>query len=530
MRTRPRVLDPRFFPLWVVLLALPASWPLLRSGFFVSDDGLFHVYRIAALADAWRQGVLYPRLFPDFGFGYGQAVLNYYAPLTYIPGAVLALLGIAPATAAKLTIVVGIFLAAVAAYGYVNYLWGPRAGLLAAVAYTYFPYHLADVYVRGAIPEQFAFIFPPLILWAYTAAWRLPDVSHAPLPNYQKHTSPVNPWLWGSIAWAGLVYTHNLTALMFAPIFVLYLGCLEHQRVTTRARSHFGQHFMALAGSLCLAVALSAPLWLPFIVESRAVGLGWDASAGYAEHLAPLRLAIQFAPFYHYRAIAGGESDHPISWLTVALFFAALALCAWRLARRHEPRDWSVIAFAFVTTLASAVMTTRPSLPVWRVLQPGIENLQYPWRFLAITAIGVALLAGSLAELLTRPKPSAHMPDVEKDPASPLSAEPRRWEKGGLGLWLLTGLASLLFIAVAAPLLPWQPLAVPAADTASPERMWREDAEHGQVGATWTGEFLPTTVQEQRWALGRPACRCRRRTGAPAASAVEFGGNGLSDD
>ncbi len=34
--------------------------------------------------------------------------------------------------------------------------------------------------------------------------------------------------------------------------------------------------------------------------------------------------------------------------------------------------------------------------------------------------------------------------------------------------------------------------------------MWAEDAAAGQVGATWTGEFLPKTVSEQRWALGRP--------------------------
>jgi len=34
--------------------------------------------------------------------------------------------------------------------------------------------------------------------------------------------------------------------------------------------------------------------------------------------------------------------------------------------------------------------------------------------------------------------------------------------------------------------------------------MWAEDAATGQVGATWTGEFLPLTVTEQRWALGRP--------------------------
>src|SRR5512133_1132079 len=69
-----------------LLLALPALWPLLRAGFLVSDDGRFHVYRIAALAQAWSQGVLHPRLFPEFGFGYGQAVLSFSAPLACWPG------------------------------------------------------------------------------------------------------------------------------------------------------------------------------------------------------------------------------------------------------------------------------------------------------------------------------------------------------------------------------------------------------------------------------------------------------------
>ena len=51
---------------------------------------------------------------------------------------------------------------------------------------------------------------------------------------------------------------------------------------------------------------------------------------------------------------------------------------------------------------------------------------------------------------------------------------------------------------------PAQPLPFSAADAWAPDRMWREDAEAGQVGATWTGEFMPLTVTEQRWALGRP--------------------------
>ena len=90
--------------LLAVLLALPAIWPLCRPGFFVSDDGRFHIYRIAALAQAWQMGVLHPRLFPDFGFGYGQAVLNFYAPLSYWPGALFAMSGIGPVVGVKLTI------------------------------------------------------------------------------------------------------------------------------------------------------------------------------------------------------------------------------------------------------------------------------------------------------------------------------------------------------------------------------------------------------------------------------------------
>jgi hypothetical protein len=33
--------------------------------------------------------------------------------------------------------------------------------------------------------------------------------------------------------------------------------------------------------------------------------------------------------------------------------------------------------------------------------------------------------------------------------------------------------------------------------------MWAYDHENGQVGASWTAEFLPNAVSEQRWAIGR---------------------------
>ena len=508
-----------------LLLTLPALWPLLRPGFFVSDDGHFHIYRIAALADAWRHGVLYPRLFPEFGFGYGQAVLNFYAPLSYAPAALLAALGVNPATAAELTIALGFVLAALAMYGFVRSLWGPVGGVLAAVAYTYFPYHLADAYVRGAIPEHFAFVFPPLILWATTAIFR-EERSRGPL-------------LWAALAWAGLIFTHNLTALLVAPVWAGYLLLLA---VWTRRP----RRLIAAAGALGLAIGLSAPLWLPFLAESRWVGIALGPSDGYQRHLTPLDLLVQWQPLYHYRVQHGGVADHPLSWLTAVMAALVAGLFIWRLARRSAPlvaRAGSGAkffpAFALALTILSIFMMTNAALPVWMPLAPILANLQYPWRFLTLAAVGFALSIGALPEWIGSARSILSgvrrcVPDVvegcdcqatrslvaEPHPSTAqqknrCSAQDASVKKGRL-LFARPFVLVVIFLALLLqPLLtvPAQPLPFSAADAWTPDRMWREDAAAGQVGATWTGEFMPLTVPEQRWALGRPA---ERPTDGPA--------------
>ncbi len=480
---------------WLALL-LPVLTPLLRPGFFVSDDGRFHVYRIAALADAWRDGVLHPRLFPDFGFGYGQAVLNFYSPLSYWPGAALALLGMSPAVALQWTVALGFVLAALAAYGYVRSLWGETAGVLAALVYTYLPYHLADAYSRGALPEHFAFIFPPLILWAYTAVFQVGtqrgdaeaqgNTQSNPRESAQSASSAFYPLLLGALAWAGLVLTHNLTTLLMVLAAVPHLLLLA---VWSRRWDR-----LIWAGlSLLLAMGLSAGYWLPVLAESGAVGIGGGPSQGFVNHLlAPGDLLLRWL-VYPYRDASGLALVYPLSWLTPLLLALGLAGLAVRphLMRLHLTgaqmqsfgsasertlrtcQVW-MSGYHLLLALAAIGMTTTLALPVWLPLTPLLGHLQYPWRFLLLESVGLLGCAALLPRLLPR------IPG---------------W------VWAV-GLTALLAV-VSLPGLPMQPLQLPAAEVWSPQRMWQEDAENGQVGATWTGEFVPLTVTEQRWALGR---------------------------
>lgn len=450
---------------WIpLLLTLPALAPLARPGFYVSDDGLFHVYRIAALADAWGQGVLYPRLFPQFGFGYGQAVLNFYAPLSYVPGALLSILGASPDAAAEWTVAVGFMLASLAAYGMGKYIWGRGGGILAAVVYTYFPYHLADAYLRGALPEHMAFVFLPLIVWTTVAAFREPH--------------PVPAYLWAALAWAGLAYTHNLTLLLMAPVWFALALCLA-------LSSGKWNRFWGSAGGALLGAGLSAGLWLPFLAESKLVGIGLGPSDGYKNHLAPLRQLIQTLPVYQYRVSHGqGAAEHPLGWPAVVL--AALALVRLLAAplRREKLRGAGFAWFGLGLFAAVSLLTAAPSLPVWRLLEPVLAQLQYPWRFMTLAALGLALAVGVLAApLMLR---------------SPRAANRAATVVGGIVLAL-----ALIYMAYGLARVPAAPLNLTSAEAWGVGRMWADDAAAGQVGATWTGEFLPQAVAEQRWALGR---------------------------
>jgi hypothetical protein len=451
-----------------LLLTLPALLPLLRPGFFTSDDGLFHVYRTAALAEAWQQGVLWPRLFPEFGFGYGQAVLNFYAPLSYFPAAFMSIVGMNPATAVQVVIGLSFLLAAAAAFGYGNHVFGPAGGVLAAVVYTYTPYHLADAYLRGAVPEHMAFIFPPLILWAFTAAF-WPGRSGSAFSVH--HSSFITSWpplLWGALAWVGLVLTHNLTALLMIPVAVLHLLILAAWTGQWRRLS-------GAAGALVLAMGLSAVFWLPALVESRAVGLIAGPSAGYTNHVLTAETLLRRSLAYFANPPEWLGQVYPLSWFALGLVALGLVVLLLRAVQRQLPDGWPVTAFHLAVAIGAMFMTTAAALFIWQPLTPILGHLQYPWRFLLLEAVGLMGVAAALPALLPRVRPA----------------------------WIIAATALLAMLA-ALPGLRIEPLPLSRADAVLPDRMWAEDAAAGQVGATWTGEFLPVTVQEQRWALGRP--------------------------
>jgi hypothetical protein len=442
------------WPLLLVLGAtLLASLPLLREGLPDTHDGLFHFYRAMALEEAVREGIVWPRWFPDFAFGYGQPVLAFYGAGSYYQTLPFALAG--GEWALKAATALAFLLSGAGAYGLARRMMGPWPAGLAGAAYVLFPYRLANVYVRGAFAEHWALaILPVLLLLGERAITRRDRGS----------------WLAAALAWAVLIFTHNLSALVSAPLWLAYLVAVAWERsragIGTRLR-----HFLRAVAALPAGGLLTAFYWLPILQEASLVGLGNTFSTdAWSRYLTAAGQTISRSLAYHYFPAQGVAHEYPLGLVTAALLAAAvLAAAAQGWLRR--PRWWY-----FAGLVAGCwALQWQSSQVVWRSV-PVLGFVQFPWRLMGPLALGWAVLLGLGCQAIS---------------------ERLRLAGSAQGAVAVVALAIVAAGSLAA--LPAQTVTVSAEDWV--QHMWDHDAAIGQVGATWTAEYVPVWVTVDRSAM-----------------------------
>ena len=269
---------------FLLLLATVAAGPFFSAGFLNTRGGRdspFLLFRLHQIAGALRDGHFPVRWMTDAAFGLGYPMFNYYAALPFYLGAILHFFGFGLIAAVKLTQWLGFVLAAGAMWGLVRHFTRSReAASQAAVAYTFAPYHLVNVYVRGdSLSEFWAMGLFPLILWTAAQLWERRDAGRL---------------IVFSLSYAALILTHNISALIFSPFLLLFILFLVRRTQWKRVRS--------LAAGLLLGFALAA-----FLVG----GFGPTR---------PVRLVAQTSGYFHYsnhfRAL-GADRER---WYNLACF------------------------------------------------------------------------------------------------------------------------------------------------------------------------------------------------------------------
>jgi hypothetical protein len=389
LRTLTKRIDPY---VWLVIaFSVFAVLPLAGPGyFFDAHDAPHTVFFLTEFDAALRDGVWYPGWATDQALGYGYPTFVFYPPLAYYVAEGFHLLGAGKVVAIKWAWALATMAAGLAMYAYGRYVLGRQRGVLAAVAYVYAPYHLADIYVRAALAEYWAFVWMPLVLLTFH---RLVERVTAP-----------------RIALAGLTYgalwmTHNVTGLAFTPLLAAYvlfrLLAERHSDSVEGARPGPAQRdapwrdtlarAAAALGSALLGLGIAAALLLPNLLERGYINQEqWvRASYDYALHFV---YPFQFlSPFWGYAPAAPGPGDgmsFQLGVMPIILGGAATVGAFWRPVRER-----ALALFSAGATILLIFLMMPISAPLWEVL-PIAALIQFPWRLLALTAVSLSILSG----------------------------------------------------------------------------------------------------------------------------------------
>jgi len=369
---------------WILLLLLSvlAVAPLTHPGYFWgAHDARHSVYFLLEFDRSFRDGVLYPRWMPDFNFGYGYPFFNIYSPGAFYLSEAFHLAGLDLVTATKAVFALGLLLSGLTMYLYSKPLLGPGGGLVAAVAYVYLPYHLVDVYVRAALAESLAFVFFPLVLWAFH---RLGEKDGG------------RPIALAALALAGLVFSHYGMALIFLPFLIIYLLIIYPTPTRAVKNKWLQTYARALAASI-LGLGLCAILLIPAFLEYNGVRTDqWAAGYyNYREHF--VYFFQLFSPLWGYGiSTPGPEDTMPFQLGVVPVIMFILSLFPrWRAKPLPAPARRLIIFFQ-AAVAALILLMLSPSAPLWELLRLA-AFVQFPWRLLAFVVLPLAFLCGVVA-------------------------------------------------------------------------------------------------------------------------------------
>lgn len=337
----------------ILALSIPAIWALFVHGYFGASDDL-HIGWLYEMDRSLSLGQFPPRFVPDLSFAFGYPLFEFVFPLPFYIGEIFHKLGLSLVDSVKAVFVLSVPTSMYFMYKFLKEHAGKILALSGAVLYVYTPYRATDIYVRGAIGEILAFVFPPLIAFALTKI------------------SKTNEKRWIGLLGlgvAGLVLSHNIMAYMFLPFLIIFAFVLH-------------KNLLRMLYGFVLGLLVSTYFWLPAIIENSVMKYG-TGDFNFIDHFPTLKQLI--TPYFGYGASVPGPYDG-MSFFLGALNILLIGATILLIKKAKPIIYWSLLAIA-----ASVFLMNFRSTFLWNTV-PYLPYFQFPWRFLSLTTFATSIL------------------------------------------------------------------------------------------------------------------------------------------
>lgn len=358
------------FVIVLIFLSLLPLFNLVTPGIMDAHDAPDHVARIANFYQSLSEGIIVPRWAGNLNWGYGHPILMFLYPLPSYLASLFHSLGAPLDTSVKLVFAVTYVASILTFFLWAKRQWNTGAGAVGALLYGFAPYRFVDLYVRGALGEHVAFVFPPIVFLG--------------LLRLAKEKS-----VWSGILVAlgvsGLILSHNAVSLMMFPLVFLY-GWYVFSFESIHRREFVGKSlFYVLTGFM-----IAAFFWMPAFFEGKYT---------LRDIVTKGEFANRFVPFFQF-------FYSPWNYGISNFFSKALGVGQWGavimgmyLAAKVKDTKTRVFFWAsLITLIASLVVQTSAAKWIWTSL-PLLQKFQFPWRFLTV-GVFVSAMIGSLVVVM----------------------------------------------------------------------------------------------------------------------------------
>ena len=351
----------------IFLLASVLLAPELVLGLTVTDNFRFNMLWPEQFGALMRGGNLYPRWLPHAWQGLGTPAFYFYPPVFFWVAGIFDALTAGTFSSERFVPFASLllmFTSGVGMHAWLRTKVKERAALIGAIAFMVAPYHLYDIYCRGALAEATAYASVPFVMLALRR-----------LAEGRARSVPVLALSYGALLMSHLP-TALLVSLLLVPPYVLW-----SLRSAARPLRFVG---LAFTGGL-IGIGIAAAYLIPALTLLRYVNPGSLTRAFYRPE-----------NWFFWTFPAGPMGARMMFIIPVAIGAALLAVGTWLSARKaKEPLFWAGLTLGLVVLIAGLVPL------FWRL--PGLVMVQFPWR-------GLLLVEFAAITMLTMARPSLRNP------------------------------------------------------------------------------------------------------------------------
>ncbi|PIP74673.1 MAG: hypothetical protein CO135_01380 [Candidatus Levybacteria bacterium CG_4_9_14_3_um_filter_35_16] len=328
-----------FFLILITIFTVPTITGLLHPGFFVTDDGNWMVIRFSAFYEALRSGQFPVRFLYRLNNSYGYPVADFLYPLFMYIGVFIHILKFNFVDTIKIIFGLSMLGSSIFCFLWLKKKYTNISAMIGTIAYTFFPYHLYDVYVRGSIGEVLALAILPFIFWQIER----------------------NNLVFASLGIALLITAHNSLALLLLPVIFIYIVLLHSQSIKKWCYSFI------------LGFGLSAFFWVPAIYDRQYTFFDKIAVSNYSNYFI---------------------TEKDVGLIGLVSVLAVLVSIVLFFRKKNI-----LFVYFFVLSIIFTLLTQPFSKIIWDIF-PFTNLIQFPFRLLSIVCLAVAVLIAYQINLL----------------------------------------------------------------------------------------------------------------------------------